>query len=123
MQAAAPVVEGFARVPSAPGRTFQVLGLAFCARARCGPHFGKGSLDLRALMTPPASGLLAETTAAELQIHEGETISLVIEGAERRVKLVGLIRGNRSGGLQAIEDSLLMDISSEIGRASCRERV
>ncbi len=112
MQAAAPVVEGFARVPSAPGRTFQVLGLDFFAEARLRPHFGKGSLDLRALMTTPASALLAETTAAELEIHEGETISLVIEGAERRVKLVGLIRGNRSGGLQAIEDSLLMDISS-----------
>lgn len=64
----APVVEGFARAPAYPGRTFQVLGIDPLADALFRSYTaGVGAgLDLSLFITQPQTGLMARPTAEAL---------------------------------------------------------
>ena len=112
LDAAAPIVEGYARLASAPERTFQVLGVDFLAEAPFRPALGGPRVDLGALLTHPGAILLSQTAATSAGLRPGDSLEVRVEGANRRLTLAGTLNPTGSATERAMENLLVTDIST-----------
>ncbi|MBF5041695.1 FtsX-like permease family protein [Aggregicoccus sp. 17bor-14] len=110
--AAAPVVEGYVRA-RADGRTLTVLGVDPFSEGAFRPYVrGDSPGDLSALLTEPGTALLAASTARELGVKAGDTLSVAAEGVPHSVRIVGLVGAADAGSGSALDGLLMMDLSS-----------
>jgi putative ABC transport system permease protein len=111
---AAPVVEGFARVVSDSTRTLQVLGVDPLAEAPFRGFTGgrDSGLDLGRFMSAEPTGLLAPSTANELDLGVGDSLILAVDGQERSISLIGVMEPEDERSETAMADLLVVDISS-----------
>jgi putative ABC transport system permease protein len=110
---AAPVVEGYARSASDPGRTFHLLGIDPVADASFRGYTGKlDRLDLRALLLEPPSVFLASSTASQLGVKAGDPLRLSVNGLPRELRVAGLWEPQGDRSASALEDLLVTDIST-----------
>lgn len=112
LDAAAPIVEGYARLASAPERTFQVLGVDFLAEAPFRPALGGPRVDLRALLTQPGAILLSQTATTSVGLRPGDSLEVRVEGANHRLTLAGTLSPTGSAVERAMENLLVTDIST-----------
>jgi len=109
----APVVEGYATLERGD-RTFQVVGIDPFADAAFRPYLGTGpggDLDLGTFITQDAA-LLSAPTAEALGAAPGDTLTVQVEGTDRRVQLAGLIRPDDERTRRAVANLLVVDIST-----------
>jgi len=112
VDAAAPIVEGYARLASAPERTFQVLGVDFLAEAPFRPSLSGPRVDLRALLTQPGAILLSHSAAASAGLRPGDSLEVRVEGVNHRLMLAGTLNPTGSAAERAVESLLVADIST-----------
>lgn len=111
---AAPIIEGELRLASRPERRFTLLGVdpfeesGFRSAVR--PIPGQ-NLNLTALIVEPASVLVPESLASELELKEGSVLNVIIKDRTASVKVVGTLR---DAGLNPNGSSgfILADIST-----------
>ncbi len=116
----APIVAGYARVPHMDGITLRVLGVDPLAeapfRAYLGtadtPPTGGESFDLAPLLVEPDTVLLAETTAQRYGLRPGDTLTLLVDGQQRAVRLIGLLRPRDDLSRRTLETLLIADIAT-----------
>ncbi len=111
-----------------PGRALRLLGIDPFAEAPFRPFLGNllgegdsrgpddsasvsGRLDLRALLTQPATVLASESLATALQLRVGEPFQLSIDGRRVEVWLAGVLRPTDTRSREALADLLIADIS------------
>ncbi len=114
LRSSAPVVEGFAGVPSRPGLTLQLLGVDPFAEAPFRgytPTPGERS-DFRRLLTEAGTGLLASTTARKLGVKIGDRFELEIGGLVRPLVLVGTLESPDQVAASALANLLVTDIAT-----------
>lgn len=125
VRTAAPVVEAFLPALDYPGRTFMLLGLDPLADEPFRPFTGGASgseIDLGALMTQPASVLIAAPTARRLGLKVSDRLRLRFAGKDVAVTIVGRLDVDDSVAERGLEDVLIADIataqelSGQIGR-------
>ena len=111
---AAPVVEGFARAPAYPGRTFQVLGIDPLADAPFRAYTGGvgSDLDLGLFIARPQTGLMAGPTAEALGLAMGDTLALTVGGVDQRLVLIGLLDPGDERSAKAMDNLLVVDIAT-----------
>ena len=114
LREAAPVIEGFARAPAYPGRTFQILGIDPLAEAPFRAYTGgvASDLDLAAFVTRAGTGLMARPTADALGLALGDTLGLRIGGVAHRLTLVGLMEPEDERSGHAMENLLVTDVAT-----------
>jgi putative ABC transport system permease protein len=127
VRAAAPVVEGWARLSSA-GRSLRVLGVDPFAEAPFRPYVAGATRDLNVgeLLTRPGAALLAAATAAELNVAEGDSIAVRVNGVDAHVHVAGLLEPEDELSRRAIADLLVMDIAAAqelLGRVGTLDRI
>ena len=108
----APVVEGHAKVPALPGRTFRVLGIDPLAEAPFRPYLSGKGMDLSAFMARPRTALLATSTAQELGIAPGDSLHVRIAGTEHVLTLAGRIEPQNERSARALSNLLVVDIAT-----------
>ena len=114
IQEIAPVVEGFARAPAYPGRTFQVLGIDPLADAPFRGYTGGvgGGVDLALFMGQSQTGLMAQRTAEALGLAPGDTLALRVGGVDRTLTLIGLLETDDDRSAQAMDNLLVVDVAT-----------
>lgn len=135
---AAPVVEGYVRVPGkpgTPGRMLHLLGIDPFSERPFRPYLSGGaggtreegtSVDLAPLLTRPAAVVLSASTAEEMGIGTGGSFSIRVGGALRTVELIGVLEPRDESTRNALNDLLVMDIASAqevLGRAGRLDRI
>lgn len=142
---AAPVVEGYVRVPrrdGEPGRTLHVLGIDPFSESPFRPYLGTGvgtgvgtgaggarersSVELGPLLTRPNAGVLSADTAGEMGVEAGGSFRVRVGGVERTVELAGLLEPEDQNTRNALSDLLVMDIAAAqelIGRPGLLDRI
>ena len=122
----APIVEGFAAVPSRPGLTLKILGVDPFAESpfrNYSPNIG-GRFDVGRLLTEPRNVLLNAATAQRLGLQVGASFSLELAGEAQTVILLGLLQANDQLAVKALDDLVVMDIAAaqellgKVGRLS-----
>jgi len=110
----APVVEGFARAPAYPGRTFQILGIDPLAEAPFRSYTGTpgSDLDLAVFMAQPNTALMARPTATDLGLALGDSLALRVGGVDKMVMLAGLMIPDDERSAQAMDNLLVVDIAT-----------
>src|SRR5262249_30324836 len=113
---AAPIVEGIATMPRAPGRAFQLLGVDPLAQAPLRPYpagsAGPGLRGLRVLLTQPGTVLLLRETAAELHLEPGGVLDLMIGGVHRTARVAGWLEARDGVSRRALEGLIVTDIAT-----------
>src|SRR5215471_547960 len=125
IEASAPVIEGFARVPGS-GRTLQVLGLDPFAEASFRPYLAAPNIDRRAILGRAGTALLSASTAQELGLRLGDAFTVRVEGVNHSLQIVGLLQPRDSRSRSALENLLLADISTAqelLGKVGRLDRV
>jgi putative ABC transport system permease protein len=135
---AAPVVEGYVRVPrgnGGPGRMLHLLGIdpfserpfrPYLSGAAGGTRQGGTAVDLAPLLTRPAAGVLADATAREMGVEPGSSFSIRTGGAMRTVELIGLLEPQDESTRSALDDLLVMDVAAAqeaLGRIGKLDRI
>ncbi|HWN41003.1 MAG TPA: FtsX-like permease family protein, partial [Thermoanaerobaculia bacterium] len=135
---AAPVVEGYVRVPSGKsgktGRMLHLLGIDPFSERPFRPYLSGGtaasregsSIDLAPLLTRPAAGVLSATTAGEMGLKTGGSFSVRVGGGVRTIELVGVLEPGDESTRSALSDLLVMDISAAqeiLGRVGRIDRI
>ncbi|PSQ80137.1 MAG: ABC transporter permease, partial [Bacteroidetes bacterium QS_8_68_15] len=121
-RAAAPVVAEYVRVPSA-GRPFQLLGVDPFAEGPFRPYVGgrraagddssgAAGVDRGGFMTKKGAALLSALTARELGKQPGDTLRIAVDGQERALRIVSLIRPQNERTRRATRNLLVTDIAT-----------
>ncbi len=123
----APVVDAAANLPAAPGstlpgRTLRLLGVdpfaerpfrpVLFGRGRSGTGLGGRGVDLAGFLAQPATALLAETTARELDLTPGSTFELRLGGRTHTLHLAGTLAGADELSRRALADLVIADIAT-----------
>ncbi len=117
---AAPVVEGYVRVPGKTGRMLHLLGIDPFSERPFRPYLSGGtaasregsSIDLAPLLTRPGAGVLSATTAGEMGLETGGSFSVRVGGGVRTIELVGVLEPGDESTRSALSDLLVMDIAA-----------
>lgn len=114
LREAAPVVEGVASSPALPGMALRVLGVDPFSEGPFRPFLAGGStgVDVSALLTVPNAVVMSATTAAEAGVTPGDTLTVQVEGRERRLPVVGVLDPMDRLARLGLRDLLVMDVSS-----------
>ena len=116
VRAIAPVVESDVAATDYPGRIFHVLGVDVFAEAPFRPYLGSAGAapdtDFPALLTQPATGLIAARTARQLGLAIGDRLSIRVGTRHQVVTLVGLLDPPDSRVAGAVEHLLITDIAT-----------
>jgi len=137
IERAAPVVEDWVTIPSAPGepsRTLHLLGVDPFSEApfrgylsgTSGTRTDRAAVDLGLLLTRPGAGVLAAGTAAELGLRVGRSFRVRAGGIEKSVELAGTLQPRDENTRRAIADLLVMDIAAAqelLGRTGRLDRI
>ena len=110
----APVVEGYASVPGQPGLTLKLLGVdPFAERPfrNYAPAMDR-RLDLGRLVTEPGAALMTRETARSLGLSQGDRLPLTIGGKPGEITLVGLLEPRQQVTTRALDNLVVMDLSS-----------
>ncbi|MDR9415472.1 MAG: FtsX-like permease family protein [Gracilimonas sp.] len=108
----APIVEGYARLDGL-NRTFQVLGVDPIAEGPFRDYASQqAGIELSAFISGENSGLVSAAVAAELEIEIGDTLQITVGGRAFELQLIGLIEATDDRSQQALENILLVDIST-----------
>jgi putative ABC transport system permease protein len=128
LRRSAPVVERHLAAPDFPGTTFHLLGVDPLAESpfRSFLGAGPGALlgDLSALLVRPGAALITRETARRLRLQSGDTLTVRVGGARRRLTLVGELVPADTLSARALESTLVTDIATaqelldEVGRLS-----
>lgn len=110
----APIVEGYV---DTGGMTLRLLGIDPLAernfREYAAPDSVTDGLDrLRRLMTAPGAALLAESTAAELGVAEGEAFSVLANGREVEARVAGFLAGAGGARDSRLDNLLVTDVAT-----------
>lgn len=108
----APVVEGYVEVG---GRTLTLLGVDPFAerefRDYAAPDTVLDGLErLRRLLVEPGAALLSERTAADLDVPEGKTFTVLANGREVEGRMAGFLGGGNPD--HRLDDLLITDLST-----------
>jgi putative ABC transport system permease protein len=126
---AAPIVEADVGVVGHPALRVPLLGVdptqegAVRSFAAFSPAGGEGG-DLARMITEPATVLLPQSLANELGVASGASLTLLVGGQERGVRVLGVI-GNLVNDVQA-EPPILADIATAqelLGRTGSINRI
>jgi putative ABC transport system permease protein len=117
---AAPVVEGYVRVPGKTGRMLHLLGIDPFSERPFRPYLSGGtaasregsSIDLAPLLTRPGAGVLSATTAGEMGLKTGGSFSVRVGGGVQTIELVGVLEPGDESTRSALSDLLVMDIAA-----------
>lgn len=120
IQPLAPVLDGYATLPSHPGETLQLLGVDPFAETAFREYWeelrgdanGTTGIDLGDFFTVPGTALVSEATAKRLGIKAGERLAIRIGRVERKVRILGLITPSAKRAGRALDDLLITDIST-----------
>ncbi|SMO45865.1 FtsX-like permease family protein [Gracilimonas mengyeensis] len=108
----APVVEGYARVEGL-NRTFQVLGVDPIAEGPFRDYASQqAGIELSEFMTGNNTGMVAASTAEEMQAKIGDTLKLSVGGIDYQIQLIGLIEATDDRSQQALESILVVDVNT-----------
>ncbi|MBW2520014.1 MAG: ABC transporter permease [Deltaproteobacteria bacterium] len=110
----APVVEGYAAIPEQPGLLLNIVGIdPFTERPfrSYSPSIGS-QFDLSRLLTEEGAGLMTERTASRLGLTIGDSLQLSAGEERHHFILVGFVETREQISIQALDNILLMDISS-----------
>ncbi|HSW30133.1 MAG TPA: FtsX-like permease family protein [Longimicrobiales bacterium] len=126
VRASAPVVEGFATSPALPGMALRVLGVDPFSEGPFRPFLAGGStgVDVSALVAVPGAVVLSSATAARAGVAPGDSLSVRVEGRERRLPVVGVLEPADRLARAGLRDLLIMDVASaqellgKVGRLS-----
>lgn len=109
----APVVEGYAAVPSRPGLVLQVMGVDPLAEAPFRTYTpAPGAGDLSPLLTEPGTALLLPATAERLGMRPGDSLEVEVGGRGRTLLLTGLLEPADEVAARAMENLAVVDIST-----------
>jgi putative ABC transport system permease protein len=116
VRALAPVVERDVSALAGPGRTLHLFGIdPFVEapfRSFVTAETWSASMPLAALLTRPATALLAQATAQRMGLQPGDTF-LIRAGAERhRLELIGVLIPSDALRARALESLLVTDIAT-----------
>ena len=111
--AVAPVVEGYASSPSVPGRALRILGVDPFSEGPFRPYVAGGSsgLDVSRILTTRAGVILGTALAGMAGVEDGDTLSVLVEGQEWALPVVGLVTSDDDLTTSGLSDVLLMDIA------------
>jgi putative ABC transport system permease protein len=114
MRTIAPVVEGYARVPSRPGLTLHILGVDPFAEApfRNYTRGTSGGADIPRLLTRPGAVLLLEETAKRMGVSPGDDLPLQVGIEPAHAVLSGFLRPGDEVTRQALETTAVADLST-----------
>lgn len=110
----APVVEGYARVPGRAGGVLHILGVDPFAEApfrSYTPEAAAGA-DVARLLTQPGAVMVLEETAARLGLSPGGALPLRVGMEPGKVFLSGFLRPPDEVTRQALESTVVADIST-----------
>ena len=119
IRAAAPVIEGYARLDD--GRTLQLLGIDPLADAQFRPYTSSGSAvgrsgspsDIAAtLLAKQNAAVVSTETAESLDLQVGDTLTFSVADARHSAEIVGLIIPANSLSAESLRNLLVLDIST-----------
>ncbi|HEY3186760.1 MAG TPA: ABC transporter permease, partial [Solirubrobacteraceae bacterium] len=112
----APVVERDVSTLDAGGRTFHLFGIDPFAeapfRSLVTSEPAGTTAPLATLLTRPATAVLADTTAAQLGLHPGDTFWIRVGAHRHRLELAGVLTASDTLGARSIESLLVTDIAT-----------
>jgi putative ABC transport system permease protein len=113
VRASAPVVEGWAEVPSLPGELVRVLGVDPFSELPFRPYLaaGAGGLDASPLLVRDGGVVLSTETATRAGVAENEDLDVRIAGARHTLHVVGVVRPEDDLSRRAIESLLVVDVA------------
>lgn len=113
VEAAAPVVEGYATSPLIPGRALRVLGVDPFSEAPFRPWVagGPSGLDVGKVITTRTGAVLARGVAAGAGLAVGDTLPVRVEGQIWALPLAGVVDPNDALARAGLSDVILMDIA------------
>lgn len=110
----APVVEGYAALPAAPGRTLRIFGVDPLAERpfrNYTPSLGEENQITR-LLAEPGSALLLERLARRLELRVGERFVVEAGGRSRFLTLVGTLAAPDELTAQGLDHLIIVDIAT-----------
>ncbi len=116
IQASAPVVSEYARVPGSD-RALRLLGIDPLAEQPFRSYLMSAdeALDILAmtsLMTEPGAVILSESLAAELGLARGDSLQISVAGRFTAARLVGTLLPDNQASQQGLDDLIISDIST-----------
>lgn len=111
VEAAAPVLEGYARVR---GQTFRLWGVDPFGEQPFRPYVGPAArgLDLSGLLTRPGAVLPSAEAARSLDLAPGDSVEAVIAGSVRSLTIAGVLDPVDALSEGALSDVLVADIAT-----------
>lgn len=120
---AAPVLEGYATVPTA-APTFRVLGVDPLAEGPFRPYARpEAGVELSSFIAMPWTVLLSTSTAATLGRSPGDSLRIHVGGVERSLRVVGLIEPRDERTARALDNLLVVDVSTAQALLDMRGRL
>lgn len=112
----APIVSGYAAIPSHPAYTMEILGVDPIADAPFRPFVGgvgaPGGYDLGAFIGPGMGAIMSERRASQFGVGVGDSLDVSVDGIRAQLKLVNLIVPNDERSAEAIDNLLIVDIGT-----------
>jgi putative ABC transport system permease protein len=117
LEQVAPVVTGLVRLQEADDLPLQLLGVEPLAEAPFRNYLGDGAGGLSTealieLLIQPNTILLSQTLGEQYNLSPGDTLTLVADGQQKPVKLVGLLQTSDKLSRRALNGLILSDIST-----------
>lgn len=111
--AVAPVVEGYASSAAVPGRALRILGVDPFSEGPFRPYVAGGAsgLDVSRILTTRTGVILGMALANTAGVEDGDTLSVLVEGQEWELPVVGLVTSEDDLTTSGLSDVLLMDIA------------
>ena len=113
VEAAAPVVEGYAQSPLIPGRALRILGIDPFSEGPFRPYVagGPSGLDVSAVIASRRGVVLSTQVAAGAGVTVGDSLPVVVEGEAWSLPVVGLVEPSDDLTRTGLSDVILMDIA------------
>lgn len=111
--AVAPVVEGYASSTVVPGRALRILGVDPFSEGPFRPYVAGGAsgLDVSRILTTRVGVILGAALARTAGVEDGDTLTVLVEGQEWALPVVGLVTSDDELTTSGLSDVLLMDIA------------
>jgi putative ABC transport system permease protein len=112
---AAPIVEGYVSAAAEGVGPIQVLGIDPFAENGF-RSFSVAQTENAAayvpLLSEPATGIISEQTAQRARVQAGDTLTVLVNGQRRSIRIVGLLKPPDEASRRALDGTLLCDIAT-----------
>ena len=112
LRESAPIVEGYATVPAAPGLTLHILGIDPLAETSFRAINTGLSSTAPAFFNQPGAAILSAETASDYGIRQGDGIRLRIGSRFVEAQLIGLLEPQDQQTGRALDGLMIVDIST-----------